>query len=112
VDGGVELLEPVAVGGSDRAGDGRLAPELIKDLNALVEDATRGDPESPPLWVSRSASNLADALTARGHRTNRTMVGDLLRGLGFSLQANIQTRRPPSIPTATRSSATACQGTP
>ena len=36
--------------------------------------------------------NLADALVERGHRTNRTMVGDLLRSMGFSLQANVKTK--------------------
>src|SRR3954451_1661892 len=67
-------------------------PELIDDLRALVEDATRGDPESPLLWVSRSVRNLSDALVEQGHRTNRTMVGELLRAMGFSLQANVKTK--------------------
>src|SRR3954451_23167600 len=67
-------------------------PELIDDLRALVEDATRGDPQSPLLWVSRSVRNLSDALVERGHRTNRTMVGDLLRGMGFRLQANVKAK--------------------
>jgi hypothetical protein len=80
-----------------RPGGGRTAevvkdPELLEDLRALVQDATRGDPESALLWVSRSTRNLADELIERGHRTNRTMVGELLRGLGFSLQANIKTK--------------------
>ena len=87
----------VASGRVRRPGGGRTAevvkdPELIDDLRELVKDATRGDPESPLLWVSRSVRNLSDALVERGHRTNRTMVGDLLRGLGFSLQANIKTK--------------------
>jgi hypothetical protein len=78
-----------------RPGGGRTAevvkdPKLADDLRALVEDATRGDPESPLLWVSRSVRNLADALIEQGHRTNRTMVGDLLRDMGFSLQANVK----------------------
>jgi len=67
-------------------------PELLTDLEALVKDATRGDPESPLLWVSRSVRNLTDALLERGHRTNRTTVGELLRGLGFSLQAAVKTK--------------------
>jgi hypothetical protein len=80
-----------------RPGGGRTAevvkdPKLIDDLRELVGDATRGDPESPLLWVSRSVRNLADALIERGHRTNRTMVGDLLRGMGFRLQANSKTK--------------------
>jgi Rhodopirellula transposase DDE domain len=78
-----------------RLGGGRTAevvrdPKLADDLRALVEDATRGDPESPLLWVSRSVRNLSDALVGQGHRANRTMVGDLLRGMGFSLQANVK----------------------
>jgi hypothetical protein len=58
----------------------------------LVKDATRGDPESPLLWVSRSVRNLTGALLERGHRTDRTMVGELLRGLGFGLQAAVKTK--------------------
>jgi hypothetical protein len=80
-----------------RPGGGRIAevdrdPGLVSDLRALVQDATRGDPESPLLWVSRSVRNITEALREQGHRTNRTMVGRLLRGLGFSLQANVKTR--------------------
>ena len=97
---GVADLDDEQLQASDRVrrpGGGRTAevvkdPELLDDLRALVEDATRGDPESPLLWVSRSVRNLADALIERGHRTNRTMVGDLLRTMGFSLQANVKTK--------------------
>jgi len=97
---GVADLDDEQLQGSDRVrrpGGGRTAevvkdPELLDDLRALIEDATRGDPESPLLWISRSVRNLADALVERGHRTNRTMVGDLLRGMGFSLQANVKTK--------------------
>jgi DDE family transposase len=67
-------------------------PELLADLQALVEDATRGDPESPLLWISRSVRNISEKLREQGHRTNRTMVGELLRGLGYSLQANVKTK--------------------
>lgn len=67
-------------------------PELLSDLEVLVKDATRGDPMSPLLYVSRSVRNLTDALVERGHRTNRTMVGELVRGLGFSLQAPVKTK--------------------
>ncbi len=97
---GVADLDDEQLQSSDRVrrpGGGRTAevvkdPELLDDLRALVEDATRGDPESPLLWVSRSVRNLADALVERGHRANRTMVGDLLRGMGFSLQSNVKTK--------------------
>lgn len=36
-------------------------------LTALVDPVTRGDPESPLVWTTKSTRNLADALTAAGH---------------------------------------------
>lgn len=94
-----DLDDPDLVGAGRirRPGGGRTAeiekdPGLLSDLEALVKDATRGDPESPLLWISRSTRNLTDALIELGHRTNRTMVGELVRGLGFSLQAAVKTK--------------------
>jgi len=80
-----------------RPGAGRIPeverdPGLLTDLKALVEDATRGDPESPLMWVSRSVRHLTEKLIEQGHRANRTSVGELLRAMGFSLQANVKTR--------------------
>src|SRR5690242_48816 len=43
-------------------------PGLVPALLALVEDSARGDPQSPLSWTTRSARNLAGALTAAGHR--------------------------------------------
>ena len=65
---------------------------LLDDLRGLVEPATRGDPEAPLLWTARSLRNLASGLQALGHRIGHNVVGDLLRGLGYSLQANRKTR--------------------
>jgi DDE family transposase len=67
-------------------------PTLLPDLQRLVEPATRGDPQAPLLWTSRSLRNLAEALRAMGHRIGHNVVGDLLRELGYSLQANRKTR--------------------
>src|SRR5438045_1862477 len=33
-------------------------PRLLDDLNALLEPATRGDPETPLLWTSKSTRHL------------------------------------------------------
>jgi hypothetical protein len=35
---------------------------LLKDLQALLEASTRGDPQSPLLWTSKSTRHLAEAL--------------------------------------------------
>src|SRR5215471_8357892 len=67
-------------------------PTLLRDLKRLVEPATRGDPMQPLLWTSRSLRNLVKELAQRGHKVCPTVVGNLLRGLGYSLQANHKTR--------------------
>ena len=67
-------------------------PGLLEALNDLVQSAIRGDPEAALLWVSRSQRFLARALADRGFTASQTLVGRLLRRLGFSLQANSKTR--------------------
>jgi hypothetical protein len=67
-------------------------PTLEADLRQLVEPATRGDPTQPLLWTSLSLRNLVNELAKKGHNVCPTVVGDLLRGLGYSLQANSKTR--------------------
>jgi Rhodopirellula transposase DDE domain len=42
-------------------------PGLVPALLALVEESTRGDPESPLVWTTKSAVKLAGELTRQGH---------------------------------------------
>jgi hypothetical protein len=67
-------------------------PPLLADLQRLVEDEARGDPERPLRWTVKSTRQLAEALTALGHQVSHVVVGELLHKLGFSLQANAKTR--------------------
>jgi hypothetical protein len=67
-------------------------PGLAAALDALVEPATRGDPQSPLRWTCKSTRRLADALTCRGHPVGPRTVARLLRQAGYSLQANRKTR--------------------
>ena len=73
-------------------------PSLLADLERLVEEDDRGDPESPLRWTAKSVRNLADGLRALGHEAHFTTVAKLLRGLGYSLQANAKTREGASHP--------------
>src|SRR5271165_7478897 len=59
-------------------------PGLVPALLALVEDSTRGDPESPLAWTTKSVQHLAGALTAQGHRCSPQTCWRLLHGQGFS----------------------------
>src|SRR5438876_2624629 len=67
-------------------------PTLVVDLKRLVEPVTRGDPMQPLLWMTRSLRNLANELANKGHQVCPTVIGGLLRGMGYSLQANSKTR--------------------
>jgi len=62
--------------------------DLLADLQRLVEPATRGDPERPLLWSSKSCEKLASALSDMGHAVSPNTVRKLLTRLGFSRQAN------------------------
>lgn len=77
-------------GGRKRATE--VDPTLLRDLKDLVEPTTRGDPEAPLLWTSRSLRNLADAPRTMGHAIGHNVVGDLSRQLNYSLRSNRKTR--------------------
>src|SRR6266849_8624090 len=42
-------------------------PTLVKDLEALLEATSRGDPQSPLRWTCKSTRNLAAELNCQGH---------------------------------------------
>ncbi|MGZ3646072.1 MAG: ISAzo13 family transposase, partial [Ktedonobacteraceae bacterium] len=66
-------------------------PGLSEDLERLVEPVTRGDPEPPLRWTSKSVRKLAKELQRQGHEVSYQVVSEMLHGLGYSLQANRKT---------------------
>jgi Rhodopirellula transposase DDE domain len=92
-----------SVGRIRRPGAGRKSaveaqPGLLAALETLIEDAIRGDPESPLRWVSRSQRNIAAAMGRLGFAVSQKLVGVLLRQLKYSCQANRKTREGTSHP--------------
>jgi hypothetical protein len=90
-------VAPLPKGRMRRAGGGRKRltkkdPGLLAALEKLVEPFTRGDPESPLQWTSKSTTKLAQALTAAGHPVSQRTVCDLLAAAGYSLQSTRKTR--------------------
>jgi hypothetical protein len=67
-------------------------PGLEADLDRLIDPVTRGDPESPLRWTSKSGAKLAEALREMGHEVVDRTVLRLLKAKGYSLQANKKTR--------------------
>ncbi len=66
-------------------------PRLRLALLGLVEPGTRGDPESPLRWTTKSTRHLAGELSGMGHRVSADTVAVLLKEEGFSLQGNAKT---------------------
>jgi transposase len=66
-------------------------PELVNALDTLIEPETRGDPESPLRWTTKSTRNLAAELTKMGHAVSHSVVAKILRSLKYSLQGTRKT---------------------
>lgn len=64
---------------------------LAKDIDWIVSPVTRGDPESPLVWCSKSLRKIAIELQAKGHTISHNALGMLLKEQGYSLQANRKT---------------------
>ncbi len=66
-------------------------PRLVETLEALIDDQTRGDPESPLRWICKSTRTIANELGRHHHPVSHTKVAQLLHGLDYSLQSNRKT---------------------
>ncbi len=95
--GARELEAGVVPDGRVRAvGAGRPAvevsdPGLVPALEELVAPETRGDPQSPLRWTTKSTSHLAEELGRAGRQVSADTVGRVLKRAGYSLQGNAKT---------------------
>jgi len=76
-----------------KAGGGRkpitvIDPHLLALLEKILENGTRGDPESPLRWTCKSTRTLSKLLTAKKHPVSHTTVAQMLHELDYSLQGN------------------------
>jgi hypothetical protein len=76
-------------GGRKRLADSN--PDLLRDLDRLVDPITRGDPESPLRWTCKSTTRLTKELQNQGHQVSQRTVWALLDQLGYSMQSNRKT---------------------
>jgi hypothetical protein len=92
----INTRSAVGAGRIRRPGGGRKPitvsdPRLVDALEAMIEDQTRGDPESPLRWICKSTRTIAKALGRQHHPVSHTKVAHLLHGLDYSLQSNRKT---------------------
>ncbi len=84
------------VGRIRRPGAGRKSltqsdPGLVQALEALIEDQTRGDPESALRWICKSTRAIARELGKQKHPVSHMKVAQILHDLDYSLQSNRKT---------------------
>ena len=94
-----ELVHPsrMPISRVRRPGAGRKSlvekdPDLLSDLEALVEPGARGDPETSLRWTLKSVRGLSRELHRRGHEVSYPVVAELLAKNGYSLQGNQKTK--------------------
>jgi hypothetical protein len=95
-----ERLDPGRV---RRLGGGRRSllesdPTILDDIERLVDEDSRGDPESLLRWTAKSVRQIAGGLREMGHEVHFTSVATFMRLLGYSLQANVKTKEGASHP--------------
>jgi hypothetical protein len=66
-------------------------PQLVEALEELVDEQTRGDPESPLRWICKSTRAIANQLGRQRHPISHTKVAQILHDLDYSLQSNRKT---------------------
>ena len=91
--GVLELELPVDEERIRKAGGGRKKlteryPNILDALDKLVEPTSKGNPENPLRWTSKSTRKLSEQLHSQGYDICPTSIGKLLQALGYSLQAN------------------------
>ena len=89
---------PIRQKGGGRKKSALKDPDLLVDLEKLLEPVTRGDPQSPLRWTCKSVRHLADELRAQGHEVSHMLVAELLHEQKYSLQANRKTKEGSSHP--------------
>ena len=96
---GIRELEGEAqplVGRIRRPGAGRKSitqsdPRLMQALEQLIDEQTRGDPESALRWICKSTRTIAEELALQKHPVSHMKVAQMLHDLDYSLQSNRKT---------------------
>jgi Rhodopirellula transposase DDE domain len=91
LEAGAEPDSRVRRAGAGRPRAGEVDAGLVPALRRLVGPETRGDPESPLRWTTKSTEKLSGELTSAGHPVSPDTVGRLLKEDGYSLQGNAKT---------------------
>ena len=60
----------------------------MQTLEALLDEQTRGDPESPLRWICKSTRTIAKELGRQKHPVSHMKVAQILHGLDYLIKPN------------------------
>jgi len=88
--------KPIEQGKSRKPGAGRKKvwetyPKILEELSNMIEAHTKGDPMRLLLWTNKSLRSLSSGLSEKGYLANKDTVGQMLKMLGYALQADKKT---------------------
>ena len=63
-------------------------PQVIDEINLLLENSTVGNPENPLCWTTKSLRNIEASLKGKGMSVSYVTIGNILEEMGYSLQQN------------------------
>ncbi|MDR2438335.1 MAG: ISAzo13 family transposase, partial [Planctomycetaceae bacterium] len=66
-------------------------PGIPEVLEGIVSAHTKGDPMTTLLWTNQSLRNLEKGLVEKGYSVSYRVVGEMLKMLGYGLQADKKT---------------------
>jgi hypothetical protein len=94
--GELQARDKPLVGRIRRPGAGRKSitqsdPHLVRTLERLIDEQTRGDPESALRWICKSTRAIAQELCQQQHPVSHMKVAQMLHDLDYSLQSNRKT---------------------
>ena len=85
------LLGRIRRPGAGRKSITQSDPHLVQTLERLIDEQTRGDPESALRWICKSTRAIAQELGEQQHPVSHMKVAQLLHDLDYSLQSNRKT---------------------
>jgi len=91
LESGKQVVLPSSKSRQRKPGGGRkgtINQFVWEKIESFIKPHTRGEPESPLQWVSKSLRRIEAALKADGISASYRIIGEALKAHGFSLQSN------------------------
>jgi hypothetical protein len=73
-------------------------PEVLNDLEKIINNYTAGNPMKHLIWTNKSLSNLTAELNEKKHKVSRSSVRRILIKMGYTLQSNKKSKEGKSDP--------------